>query len=81
MCEDHLYWAGLHARWMVDENFDKGPAQFFGGAPKEAKRGFQEGMKRTLHGQGFGRHEDAEIADLAHRTDQLYRLRGLKRRV
>jgi len=29
MCEDHLYWAGLHARWMVDENFDKGTAQVF----------------------------------------------------
>ncbi len=24
-------------------------------------------MKRTLHGQGFGRHDDAEIADLASR--------------
>jgi glutathione S-transferase len=67
MVEDHLYWAIIHSRWAIDENFDKGPAQFFGGAPKEAKRGFQEGMKRTLHGQGFGRHEDAEIADLAAR--------------
>ena len=33
MCEDHLYWAGLHARWMVDENFDKGPRRFFDAVP------------------------------------------------
>ena len=24
MCEDHLYWAVLHARWMIDANFDAG---------------------------------------------------------
>lgn len=67
MLEDHLYWAIIHARWAIDANFDKGPAQFFGEAPKEVKRAFQAGMKRTLHGQGFGRHDDAEIADLASR--------------
>jgi glutathione S-transferase len=67
MLEDHLYWAIVHARWAIDANFDKGPSQFFGEAPKEVKREFQAGMKRTLHSQGFGRHDDAEIADLASR--------------
>jgi glutathione S-transferase len=67
MLEDHLYWAIIHARWAIDENFDKGPAQFFAEAPSEARRGFQNGMKQTLHGQGFGRHDDGEIADLASR--------------
>jgi glutathione S-transferase len=67
MLEDHLYWAIVHARWAIDENFQKGPSQFFAGAPEEAKRAGQAGMKQVLHGQGFGRHANAEVADLAAR--------------
>jgi glutathione S-transferase len=67
MLEDHLYWAIVHARWAIDENFDKGPSQFFAGAPEEVKVQAKEGMKRTLQGQGFGRHDVDEIADLASR--------------
>ena len=29
MCEEHLYWALVAERWCIDENFAKGPAQFF----------------------------------------------------
>jgi glutathione S-transferase len=67
MLEDHLYWAIIHARWAIDENFEKGPSQFFAGAPDEAKRAGQAGMKQVLHGQGFGRHANEEVADLATR--------------
>jgi glutathione S-transferase len=67
MLEDHLYWAIVHARWAIDENFEKGPSQFFAGAPEEAKRAGQAGMKQVLHGQGFGRHANEEVADLAER--------------
>jgi glutathione S-transferase len=67
MLEDHLYWAIVHARWAVDENFEKGPAQFFAGMPDTVKRERQAGVKQTLYGQGFGRHEPGEIADLAAR--------------
>jgi glutathione S-transferase len=67
MLEDHLYWAIVHARWAIDENFEKGPSQFFAGAPEEAKRAGQAGMKQVLHGQGFGRHDCDEVADLATR--------------
>ena len=67
MLEDHLYWAIVHARWAIDENFEKGPSQFFAGAPEEAKRAGQAGMKQVLHGQGFGRHANEEVADLATR--------------
>jgi len=67
MLEDHLYWAIIHARWVIDENFEKGPSQFFAGAPDAVKRERQEDVKQTLYGQGFGRHADAEIADLASR--------------
>jgi glutathione S-transferase len=69
MCEDHLYWAGLHLRWMIDENFDKGPRRFFDAAPAPlrpliatiARRQF----KRNLWGHGMGRHTIAEMERLA----------------
>ena len=67
MLEDHLYWAIVHARWAIDDNFAKGPAQFFAGAPDRVKRERQDGVKLTLHDQGFGRHSVDEIADLAER--------------
>ena len=34
MCENHLYWAGMHARSIVDANFDKGPRKFSMGSPR-----------------------------------------------
>jgi glutathione S-transferase len=67
MLEDHLYWAIVHARWAIDANFEKGPAQFFAGAPEAARRAGQAGMRGVLHGQGFGRHSEAEVAELAER--------------
>ncbi|HEY2706761.1 MAG TPA: glutathione S-transferase family protein [Caulobacteraceae bacterium] len=67
MLEDHLYWAIVHARWANDANFAKGPSQFFAGAPDEVKKERQAGMKQVLHGQGFGRHADDEVANLAAR--------------
>ena len=33
MCEEHLYFAAVYFRWMVDENFIKGPATFFNKVP------------------------------------------------
>jgi glutathione S-transferase len=71
MCEDHLYWAGVHARWMIDENFDKGPRQFFAPVPAPlrplaiafARRRF----RRNLWGQGMGRNTIAEMETLAMR--------------
>lgn len=68
MAEDHLYWATVFGRWAVRENFDKGPAVFFHGAPDEVREAAREGMGRALHGQGFGRHGLAEVADLAGRS-------------
>ena len=66
--EDHIYWATVYFRWAVPENFDRGPAVFFTGAPDEVREAGREGMARTLHGQGFGRHAPEEVADLAARS-------------
>jgi glutathione S-transferase len=72
MAEEHLYWALVDARWMDDENFARGPAHFFDTAPAPL-RPFIRAMvrrevRRTLHGQGTGRHTKAEIAALGERS-------------
>src|SRR5579859_973349 len=66
--EDHLYWATVYARWAVKENFDKGPAIFFGDAPPEVLEAARGRVLEVLHGQGFGRHSLGEVAHLAGRS-------------
>ena len=71
MCEEHLYWAVVDARWMVKSNFEKGPKTFFKDIPAPM-RPFVVAMigrsvKRTMKGQGFGRHTRADIELLAMR--------------
>ena len=75
MLEDHLYFALLHARWMDDANFAKGPAHFFDGAPPGAREAGRERVRANLHGHGIGRHAPDEIAWLAERS--LQSLSGL----
>ena len=71
MCEDHLYWLIVDARWMDRANFARGPAQFFADAPTLArplaKAIVRRGVKRTLYDQGLGRHTPDERAELARR--------------
>jgi glutathione S-transferase len=71
MCEDHLYWAVVDQRWMVDENFDKGPRTFFDPLPAPLRplitNKVRRKVKRDLYGQGFGRHTRDEIEALAIR--------------
>jgi glutathione S-transferase len=71
MCEEHLYWAILDGRWSVDKNFDKGPRRFFDAAPAPIRPliigKVRRDVKRTLHGQGFGRHSRELIETLAKR--------------
>jgi glutathione S-transferase len=68
MLEDHLYFALVHARWLDDENWTKGPSHFFDGAPAGAAETARDGVRRTLHGHGLGRHSPDEIADLGCRS-------------
>lgn len=71
MLEDHLYWAILHARWMDDGNFARGPALFFRSVPALLRPLIQAVVRRKvardLQGQGFGRHAPEEIAAFAAR--------------
>jgi glutathione S-transferase len=72
MLEDNLYWAIVHARWMNDANFNKGPAQFFKPVPALVRplvtKMVRKQVRRNLHGQGLGRHTDSERNELAKRA-------------
>jgi len=72
MLEDHLYWATVYWRWMVDSNFNKGPRNFFKPIPALIRpmiaASVRRGVRRTLYGHGLGRHSKVEIAILANRA-------------
>lgn len=81
MCEEHLYFAAVYFRWMVDENFNKGPATFFNKAPALIRPLVRAAMRnktrKMLHAQGLGRHTVAEITQLACRDiDALAQVLG-----
>ena len=69
MCEEHLYWSLVATRWCDDENFAKGPAQFFNSVPLPLRPIVQtmirRRVKKRLQGQGFGRHTRDEQDRLA----------------
>ena len=81
MLEDHLYWALVYWRWMNDENFHKGPANFFKRAPAILRplimwkvRG---NVRRNLHAHGLGRHSEAEMTSMSNRSlESLSQLLG-----
>lgn len=72
MAEDHMYWMVVHARWMDDANFARGPAQFFRGVPGLIRslviRQVRGRVRKDLWSQGIGRHSGAEIAELGGRS-------------
>ena len=71
LCEDNLYWAVVQSRWMIDENFNAGPVQFFEAVPAVVRPLIvpmvRRQVRRDLKGQGMGRHSETEIAELATR--------------
>lgn len=69
MMEEHFYFLSVYERWMKEENFNKGPRQFFEMAPVPIRpvlrSMIRSKVRRMLHGQGMGRHSDAERLELA----------------
>lgn len=81
MCEEHLYFALVYFRWLYQDNFEKGPAQFFDKVPTLlrplVKKMAIRNAQKTLHYQGLGRHTEAEISLLACRDiDALAEILG-----
>jgi glutathione S-transferase len=71
LLEDRLTAIMGHERWLEDDNFKRGPAQFFAAVP-EAVRGqvmsnAVEGIRQWHHGQGIGRYTREERMQLAAR--------------
>ena len=72
MAEDSLYWANAYFRWMVDANFRKGPVSFFKDVPAPVRplvvSMIRRRLRKTLHGQGIGRHSADEITAIGKRS-------------
>jgi glutathione S-transferase len=84
MLEDHVYWAMVYWRWLIDANFDRGPRTFFKGVPAIIRpvvtRMVRKQVRARLHGQGFGRHSEAEMTTMACRAyDSLSQILGANR--
>ena len=64
MVESNLYSCILYERWLIPENFKKGPATFFMGIPEDARAQVIEEVltqiKTSYWGTGFGRHSREE---------------------
>ena len=71
MLEDRLVFVVSHERWMEDDNFQRGPAQFFAGVPEAMRaqviRETRDSMRAMLVRHGIGRHSREERMWLASR--------------
>ena len=81
LLEDHLYWVMVYWRWVIKENFDRGPRHFFDRAPAPLRplicAMVRRKVRANLHAHGIGRHDDAEKNAMADRgVDALSRVLG-----
>jgi glutathione S-transferase len=72
MIEHHVYWGLVGARWVDSDNFAKGPAHFFDGAPEHLREKLREDAQFRVAENyllsGLGRHAPGEDVDLAVRS-------------
>ncbi|WP_315837243.1 glutathione S-transferase family protein [Bradyrhizobium prioriisuperbiae] len=72
MIENHLNWASGYARWMLPENFEKGPARFFDGVPEHMRAAVVEDIQgrvaESMRVAGLARHAPDEIVELGARS-------------
>jgi glutathione S-transferase len=79
MIENQLGWCMVHARWLLKDNFDKGPSHFFDQAPEGVREAVRTQVNANVRAVGLGRHSDDEIADLGEKSlDALDQLLGDK---
>jgi glutathione S-transferase len=81
MCEDHLYFAMLEARWLDRAAFRKGVGKMFGVVPLPLRPFAKVMLRRAnaarLYGHGLGRLTKSDIARLAVRDiDALAAIMG-----
>src|ERR1700723_724185 len=72
MIEPPVYWALIGAPWVDPDNFAKGPAHFFDGAPEHLRDKVREDAQFRVAENyllsGLGRHAPDEDVDLAARS-------------
>ena len=72
MVENHFGWTLAHVRWLIPENYAKGPAQFFASLPpalqEDMRRDIQGRVAENIRAAGVGRHSEAEILSLGVRS-------------
>lgn len=70
MAEEWLYFATLHLRWIQQHETTR--KALFASVPRPVRplvfAGLRRNVRRTLHAQGIGRHETAEINDFGARA-------------
>ena len=71
MLEDHAYWGGVDLRWLVDDNFKRGPSRFFDAVPSPLRPLVYAMVRRRVRarikGHGMGLHTRTEIETLCIR--------------
>ena len=69
MLEEHFYFLSMNIRWLNDDNFWKGPYQFFAEVPAPIRpliaRIVRKKVRKTQDLQGLGRHTADERLHLA----------------
>lgn len=68
MMENHFGWALCTERWLDAENFAKGPAHFFDGAPEGVREVVLDEVRKNVRAVGIGRHSELEVVALAVRS-------------
>lgn len=72
MVENHFNWASVYTRWMMPENFAKGPAHFFDDAPENIRDAVREDVRgrvaESMRIAGLARHTPDEITELGVRS-------------
>jgi len=72
MLENHYGWTCTYWRWLVPENFAKGPAHFFDQAPAavrdELRADVQTRVAASMRAVGVARHSHDEIVALGMRS-------------
>jgi glutathione S-transferase len=72
MLENHLGWTIAYFRWLIPENFARGPAHFFDDTPDPmrsvVRKAALKDVRMALRANGIGRHSETEIVELAMRS-------------
>ncbi|MFN3583492.1 glutathione S-transferase family protein [Phenylobacterium sp.] len=68
MMENHFGWVNAAERWLSPENFAKGPAHFFDGAPEGVREAAQAQVRANIRAVGIGRHAHVEQVALGVRS-------------